>query len=184
MATTHRSTISERSHHTAASRQRGVQRSTPKSLKSRTASTAVALLALLLVVRFLPPGARSAHANTQPPYVAAVAGDLKISDLQFGSAADGGTLYLDGLVSNSGKGTVTGAMAEVEFYDASGKLLASVQQPMVGMARGGVDLVRNEFVRNPVTPGEIRFFRVAVEHVPADWNHEVPELKIVAVTPR
>jgi len=52
------------------------------------------------------------------------------------------------------------------------------------MAHGGTDLIRDEFARNPISPNEVRFFRVAVEQVPANWNHEVPALKIVAVSGR
>jgi hypothetical protein len=69
----------------------------------------------------------------------------------------------------------------VRFHDAQGNLVASVQKPMVGMSRGGVDVIPNEFARNPIQPNEMRFFRLAVEQVPPAWNHEIPELNIVQV---
>ena len=46
------------------------------------------------------------------------------------------------------------------------------------MAHEGTDIVGNEFARNPIGPNEMRFFRVAVENVPPNWNHEIPDLKI------
>ena len=79
---------------------------------------------------------------------------------------------------------MSAATAEVDFYDAHGATVASVQKPLVGMAHGGTDLIRDEFDRNPIGSKEMRFFRIAVENVPPTWNHEVPELKLVAVTAR
>jgi hypothetical protein len=99
-------------------------------------------------------------------------------------AIAGEALYLDGVAKNTGAGSVTAATVEVRFHDGQGKVVSSVQKPMVGMAHGGTDLVRNEFARNPIQPNEMRFFRVAVEQVPPTWNHEVPELKIVEVKAR
>ena len=88
---------------------------------------------------------------------------------------------MDGVVKNAGNVSVTAATAEVDFHDAQGKVVSSVQKPIVGMSHGGTDLVGNEFARNPIQPNEMRFFRVAVEQVPPTWNHEIPELKIVEV---
>lgn len=110
--------------------------------------------------------------------------DLQFSDVQLSKAPGGEALYLDGLVTNMGKAAVRGAIAEVDFLDARGQIVASEQKPLVGMAHGGTDLVQNEFSRNPIASREMRFFRVAVEQVPPAWNHEVPSLKIVAVDAR
>jgi hypothetical protein len=148
------------------------------------ASTAIALVVLALVLRFLPRGARNAQAHASTPTVAAAPSDLQFSNLQISSAPGGEPLYVDGLVTNAGRATLTGATAEVDFRDSQGNLVASVEKPLVGMAHGGTDLVRNEFARNPITPQEMRFFRVAVEKVPAAWNHEIPALRIVAVNSR
>jgi hypothetical protein len=107
--------------------------------------------------------------------------DLHLSGVQISRAPDGTALYLDGIVMNDGNARVTGASAEIGFHDAQGHLIATVQKPLVGMAHGGTDLVRNEFARNPIPPKEMRFFRIAVEEVPPAWNHEPPQLTIVAV---
>jgi len=147
-------------------------------------STVIALMVLVLVLRYLPPGSRDAQAHVKPTAVQAAATDLHYSDVLMSKAPSGEALYLDGLVTNTGKAAVTGATAEVQFVDAQGQVIASVQKPLVGMAHGGTDLIRDEFARNPISPNEVRFFRVAVEQVPANWNHEVPALKIVAVSGR
>jgi len=144
--------------------------------------TTVAALALLVVVlKFLPPVSKNARVHAAPAAVPAAPTDLRVSDVQISEAPAGEALYLDGLVTNDGDSWVTGATAEVGFHDAQGKLVAIVQKPLAGMSHGGTDLIRNEFARNPIKPNEMRFFRIAVEEVPPSWNHEVPELKIVAI---
>ncbi len=184
MATNPRNTLSERAGPSLVSSRRRMKLRKSGSVKGRLVSTAVALMVLALVLRFLPPGTRNAQAHETRVTVSAVPGDLQFSDVQFSQAPGGEALYLDGLVTNTGKAAVSGATAEVDFRDAQGRVVASVQEPLVGMAHGGTDLVHNEFSRNPILAKEMRFFRVAVEQVPAAWNHEVPALKIVAVTVR
>ena len=184
MATNPRSTISERTGPTLVASSRRVTQRKSSSLQRRLISTVVALMVLVLVLRYLPPGARDAQAHVKPAAVQAVATDLQYSDLVMSKTVGGEVLYLDGLVTNTGKATVTGATVEVQFLNAQGQVVASVQKPLVGMAHGGTDLIRGEFARNPISPNEVRFFRVAVEQVPPNWNHEVPALKIVAVSGR
>lgn len=147
-------------------------------------STAIALVVLVLVVRYLPRGARNAQADAAPTAVRSAPSDLRFSNVQISQAVGGEALYLDGLITNDGKARITGVTAEVDFHDARGQLVASVQKPLAGMSHGGTDLVRNEFARNPIQPSEMRFFRIAVEQVPPTWNHEVPELKVVEVKAR
>ena len=169
-----------------------VRQNKPISMKGRLISTAIALVALVLVLRYLPPGVRNAQAQEQAAARAmllkaahaAPPQDLRYSDLVMSNAPGGEAFYLDGLVRNTGNGTVIDATAEVQFLDAQGRVIASVQKPLVGMARGGTDIIPNEFARNPITPNEVRFFRVVVEQQPPNWNHEVPKLKMVAVTVR
>jgi hypothetical protein len=144
-------------------------------------STVLALIALVLVVRFLPPSGRVAQATAPAAHVAAAPTDLTLGEMQLNRPSGSEIVYLDGMITNSGKGVISGATAQVDFLDASGKLVASTEEPLVGMAQGGVGVVGNEFARHPVLPGEARFFRVAVKNAPPLWNHEVPHLKIVTV---
>jgi hypothetical protein len=183
MATNPRATISERGPMTVVSPGSRAKQRQSKSLNRRVISTCVALVALALVVRYLPSGTRNAQARTtQPPVAVQVAPtDLHFSGVQMSEAPGGEVLYLDGLVTNEGSARVIGATAQLDFSDAHGAVVASVQKPLVGMAHGGTDLIKNEFARNPIGPSEMRFFRVAVENVPPTWNHEVPQLKVVEV---
>jgi hypothetical protein len=188
MATNPRTTISERAQLTVLSPGRRTQQGQSNPLKRRLLSTGFALVVLALVLRYLPSQTRNAQARaTQPPVVVQAAPeDLHFSGVQIseGSVSNVDYVYVDGLITNDGKARVGGATAQVDFYDRTGVMVASVQKPLVGMAHGGTDLVKNEFARNPIGPNEMRFFRIAVDNVPPTWNHEVPRLKIVTVTAR
>jgi hypothetical protein len=184
LATNPRTTISERAQLRVVNPGRRIKQRRSSSLKSRLVSTAIALAVLALLLRYLPSETRKAQARTSPRVVQEAPADLHFSGVQINRAPGGDALYVDGMVTNAGKGRVSAATAQVDFYDGRGTLVASVQSPLVGVARGGTDLVGNEFVRNPIGPGEMRFFRVAVQNVPPDWNHEPPALKPVAVTAR
>ena len=183
MATNPRTTISERAELTMLSSDRRIKQKQADPLKRRLLSTGIALVVLALVLRYLPSQTRDAQARTTQPPVAlqAVPDDLHVSGLQMSEAPGGEALFVDGLVTNDGKARVSAATAEMAFYDSQGTVVASVQKPLVGMAHGGTDLIKNEFARNPIGASEMRFFRIAVENVPPAWNHEVPQLKLVDV---
>jgi len=149
----------------------------------RILTTVAALLLLIVVLKFLPPVARHSDVQAGRKTIPALASDLHLSSVQISRATDGRAVYLDGLVTNAGNGRVSHASANVGFHNAQGKLIASVQEPLVGIEHGGTDLIENEFAQNPIKPKEMRFFRVAlaVEEIPPTWNQEVPDLTIVEV---
>ena len=184
MVTNPRSPISDRTNLVLVPIDRKKTTKASRALFGRIVSTIVALLLLAVVLRYLPPGPRTAQAQAGSVPVEALTDDLQLGSLQMSQAIAGEALYLDGVAKNTGAASVTGATVEVSFHDAQGKVVSSVQKPIVGMAHGGTDLVRNEFSRNPIQPNEMRFFRVAVEQVPPTWNHELPELKLVEVKAR
>jgi len=185
MATNPRTTISERAQLTVMSPgRRGKQRQS-NPLKRRLLSTAIALVVLALVLRYLPSQTRNAQARTTQPVVT---GQVDSSELHFsgiqlsqGAVLNVDYVYVDGIITNDGKGRVREATAQVDFYDGHGAMVASIQKPLVGISHGGTELVKNEFARNPIGPSEMRFFRIAVENVPPTWNHEIPQLKVVEV---
>jgi len=153
-------------------------------LMRRFLTTLAALVLLIVVLRFLPPMSKHSDVQASRGTVPAALSDLHLSGVQISRAPDGTALYFDGIVTNAGNSRVTGATAELGFRDAQGRLVATLQKPLVGMSHGGTDLVRNEFAKNPIMPKEMRFFRIAVEDVPPTWNHELPQLTIVDVKAR
>ncbi|MGA9565909.1 MAG: FxLYD domain-containing protein [Candidatus Korobacteraceae bacterium] len=187
MASTSRGPVGERADLTLVSNRRRPKLQQSNLLGRRFLWTVVALVALGVVLRYLP--VRSSKASTLRPTAGTATptpADLRLSGVQISRPPGGGALYVDGLVTNAGSARITGATAEVQFHDAQGNLIASVQKPMVGIAHGGTDLIANEMARNPIKPNEMRFFRVAVEveDVPPGWNHEIPELIVVDIKAR
>lgn len=181
MVTNPRSTISEPPELELVRNERTKKPKSPKKLTARIISTLLALLALAVVWRYLPPASRNAQVQAEQTPVTETPEDLQLSSLQISLTPANEALYIDGVVTNAGHGSVIGATMQVDFLDAQGNIVSSIQKPMVGIAHGGTDLIRNEFARNPVQPNEMRFFRVAVDEIPPAWNHEVPVLKVVAV---
>ena len=181
MVTNLRSPISDRSNLTPVRKVGSKTLRTPRTLTGMVVSTLLALVVLVAVLRYLPARSTTALAQSGAVPVEAISGDLQFGSLQMSHDFAGEALYLDGVVKNTGILPVTGATVEVDFHDAQGKVVSSVQKPIVGMAHEGTDLVGNEFARNPIQPNEMRFFRVAIEQAPPGWNQEVPELKVVTV---
>lgn len=187
MATHPQSTVSERPEFSVVEgggRRAKARRSS--SMKARLISTAIALLVLALMFRFLPTEKRNARASE--PAATTWHGNpegVHLTSVQMSQTVGGEALYLDGRVTNDGSGRITEATAEVAFLDAHGEQVAVLQKPLAGLSQGGIGVVSDEFSNNPLGPREMRFFRIAIrpdiDNVPATWNHEVPELKIVAV---
>lgn len=184
MATHPRTTVSEPTRLEVVPARRKNRQRRPPTTKGRIISTAFALIVLALVLRYLPPSPRNAQASepVHPVAAAAVAPtDVRLNDVQVSGPPGGGAVYLDGMVANDGKVPVSEVEVQVDFHDAHGTLVASLQKPIAGVAAGGVDLLRKEFARNPIEPGQMRFFRVEVQPVPEGWNHELPAMKVVTV---
>jgi|HubBroStandDraft_4_1064222.scaffolds.fasta_scaffold01527_7 hypothetical protein len=181
MVTNPRSTISQPPDLAVVRPERVKKPKRSKKLTARIVSTLLALVVLAIVLRYLPPASRNAQAQAERTPVTEAPEELQLSSLQISLTPANEALYIDGVVTNTGHGSIIGATMQVDFLDAQGKLVSSIQKPMVGIAHGGTDLIRNEFARNPVQPNEMRFFRVAVEQIPPTWNHEVPILKVIAV---
>ena len=182
MATNPQSTVSDRTDLTPIRNDRRKQQDQSTTLVRRVILTFLALVALALVLRFTTTSSRTAQARTSRPETLAIPDELRLGSVQMSKAIAGGTLYLDGVVTNTGQDSITGATFEVNFHDAQGKVVASVQKPIAGIGHGGTELVPDEFARNPIRPNEMRFFRVAVVQAPSGWNYQVPDMQVVNVT--
>ena len=184
MVTNPRSPIGERPDIALVRNERPKRSKSSKNLTARVVSTLLALVVLAIVLRYLPSASRSARVQASQRPVIESPEELQLSSLQISLTPANEELDIDGVVTNTGHGTVTGATMQVDFLDTQGKVVSSIQKPMVGIAHGGTDLIRNEFSRNPIQANEMRFFRVAIDEIPPTWNHEVPVLKVVAVKAR
>jgi hypothetical protein len=122
------------------------------------------------------PPPTAAQAPVQP-----VSNELQFSNLQMTMAPTGGAMTLDGRVMNTGNRPIIGATALLSFRNPGGAVLESISEPLMGMAKKGQDLVRDDLANDPLKPNDARPFRVTVSRIPVGWNHAMPEMKVTTV---
>lgn len=143
----------------------------------------VALALLAAVVYFMPrnpknrPPAAAAQVPAQP-----VPGELQLQGMQLIDGPDDSSVYLDGNITNTGPHAITGIMADVKLRDAQNKVILDVQRPLQGMAMKDHSLVADPLAQDPIKPNDTRPIRLALNNVPREWNHNLPQVQIMTVT--
>src|SRR5665811_984081 len=115
MATNPRSTVSDRTDLPLMRNDRTKQPAQSTTLVRRVILTVLALVALALVLRFTTPTSRTAQARTSRPETQASPDELHLGSVQMSKAVAGETLYLDGVITNTGQDSITGATFAVNF---------------------------------------------------------------------
>lgn len=116
---------------------------------------------------------------------ASYSSNLQISDLHMSTAKNfvGSEItYLEGTIANTGSSALTGAQVLCVFRDSLGQV---VDSPVVPVQIEALTLGQNEFVplsTSPLMPNQKRPFRLTFEHVSADWNMGIPEIRVVNAT--
>ena len=148
---------------------------------------AVALLLAVVGAVFLvsgrnrAPAPAAAEVTPLHPYAA----QLHFSELKMSTAQNfvGATVtYLEGKVANTGDNTVSGATVESIFRNSLGELVQKEAQPLMYIRTRKPYTDTSDLRSNPLKPGESREFRLTFDHVSADWNRELPELRVIAVS--
>lgn len=142
---------------------------------------AVVVGILLLVGRSHPAAAHTVLPDA--PY----AGSLNLSSLVMSestSLSGGKSTYLDGMVRNTGASTVTAATVQVLFANSEG-LPPQVETLPLAVIRTREPYVDTQPLNAaPLAPGEAREFRLIFENIGANWNQQLPEVHVVAVSLR
>lgn len=83
-------------------------------------------------------------------------------------------IYLDGVLTNHGSRRILALELTVEFLDLQQQVVLRETARPVGSARAG---------QRPTAlgPSERRPFRLAFEHLPADWNRGRPRIRITGL---
>lgn len=120
-------------------------------------------------------------ATPPPAYVA----NVKISDLKTNAAENfvGATVnYVDGIVTNAGDKTLTHAKVRVTFKDSLGQITQVEEIPLriLGKSAGYEDAI--DLSSAPLPPGGSTPFRLTIEHISAEWNHEYPTVEVIDVS--
>jgi len=147
----------------------------------------VVLLAAVVGAAFLVSRPTTAPAPSAPevtplhPYAA----KLPLTDPKMSTAQNfvGGTVtYLEGNVADSGDKTVSAATVESIFRNSLGEMVQRESQPLMYIHARKPYVDTSDLHANPLKPGETREFRLTFDHISADWNRELPELRVTAVS--
>jgi hypothetical protein len=105
--------------------------------------------------------------------------DAKISQAQ--NFVGGVVTYLDGTVNNTGDKTVTAAEVEAVFKNSLGQIVQQETQPLKLLRRTGPYPEALDLSITPLAPHQQAEFRLIFEHISADWDQQVPALRMVSV---
>lgn len=142
----------------------------------------VAAVILIALIFWLP---RIPHTGSMPTGASVpaqpTASQIQLSGFRMTAAPAGAAFYLDGMLSNNGNTDVTGVQAQVNFLGSNGQVVGSETRPL-GELSERTDLKSEDLVQNPVKPSASRPVRIYVDHPPANWNKQMPELSVTTVT--
>jgi len=148
------------------------------------ASWGVAALVVVLLVGGLIVATHrkpEAPANTlQPP--AAYASSLPLSQLAMSestSLSGGKSTFVDGHIKNTGDQTVNGVTVQVLFANDEA-MPPQVETLPLALIRTHEPYVDTQPVSvAPLKPGDDREFRLIFESIPANWNTQMPEVRVI-----
>ncbi|HXZ80551.1 MAG TPA: hypothetical protein VEG30_11515 [Terriglobales bacterium] len=142
---------------------------------------AVLLIIVGAVFFFSRKPAQSSGPVPEAPYAAT----LQVSDLKLSQAHNfvGAIVtYLEGKIANLGGKSVVDATVEVVFRNSLGEVVQREAQPLRLLRErpGYNDTI--PLSDEPLTPNANREFRLTFEHISADWNQGIPEIRFIKIT--
>ena len=148
----------------------------------------VAGLAVLVVVVILVlAGRHKAATPTTIQPVAAYAANLPVTQLAMSestSLSGGKSTFIDGHIQNTGSQTVSGITAQVIFRNEE------AMPPQIDTLPLSLIRTREPYIDTqpvsaaPLKQGDERDFRLIFESIPANWNQQMPEIRIIQVQTR
>jgi hypothetical protein len=131
------------------------------------------------------------HANPDSPAAGTgmapadpYAASLPISGLQMSEAdsfSGAKVTYIDGQITNTGNRTLTAITVQVGFHSDVGQYAQRLAVPLslIRTRQPYVDI--QPVSAAPIEPGQQRDFRLIFDAVPADWNQQYPEVRVISV---
>jgi hypothetical protein len=145
----------------------------------------VAGLAVLvvLVVLLLTGKHKAAGPPTIQP-LAAYAANLPLSQLAMSestSLSGGKSTFIDGHIKNTGPQTVSGVTVQVLFRNDEA-MPPQIETMPLSLIRTREPYVDTQPVSAaPLKPGDEQDFRLIFESLPANWNLQMPEIRVIQV---
>jgi hypothetical protein len=115
------------------------------------------------------------------------ASKLSISGIQMSEATSfsgAKVTYIDGQIANTGDRTLTGITVQVGFHNDVGQFAQRLSLPLNFIRTRQPYVDTQPVSAAPIEPGQSRDFRLIFDTVPADWNMQVPEIRVISVRSR
>jgi hypothetical protein len=141
---------------------------------------AAMVIVAVAVIVFVSRSGSTANPNQPSPYAAS----LHVDNLHMATAENfvgGSVTYIQGRIANSGAKKVTGATVQVVFKNSLGEIAQKETLPMMVLLPNTPYVDYGPMDRAPLGPGQARDFRLTLEHVTADWDGQMPTVKVVSV---
>jgi hypothetical protein len=142
-----------------------------------------AALILGAIVYFMPrapkasPTPTAAEVPQQP-----VPGQVQLTNVKMTMEPIGNSMNVDAMAQNAGNQTIFGLQALVKFHGQDGSIADSVNLPVEALTAQSGGRVDEALSKAPMKPNDTRPIRIAINHVPPNWNHQMPEIQISAVS--
>jgi hypothetical protein len=145
---------------------------------------AAGLAVLVVVIVLVLAGKHKANApNTVQP-LAAYAASLPLSQLAMSestSLSGGKSTFVDGHIQNTGAQTVSGITVQVLFRNEEA-MPPQIDTVPLSLVRTREPYIDTQSVASaPLKPGDERDFRLIFESIPANWNSQMPEIRVIQV---
>lgn len=114
------------------------------------------------------------------PYLA----KLELSNLHMETAenfAGSSVTYIEGSIKNTGDKKITSARAQVVFKNSLGEISQKEPLPILVQLPNTPYLDYGTIERAPLASGQARNFRLTLEHVTADWDGQIPAVRVISV---
>jgi hypothetical protein len=142
------------------------------------------LVVLVVVVVLVLAGRHKAITPSTIQPVAAYAAGLPLSQLAMSestSLSGGKSTFIDGHIKNTGSQTVSGVTVQVVFRNDEA-MPPQIDTVPLSLIRTREPYIDTQSVRaDPLKPGDERDFRLIFESIPANWNTQMPEVRVIQV---
>jgi hypothetical protein len=109
---------------------------------------------------------------------------LKVSDLHMSTAQNfvgSSVTYIEGKIVNGSDRKLTAARVEVVFKNAIGETVQKETLAVTVLLQSVPYVDYGPIDRAPLAAGQTRDFRLTLEHVSADWDGQLPQVKVVSI---
>src|SRR5258707_13418717 len=97
------------------------------------------------------------------------------------SLSGGKSTFIDGHIQNSGAQTVSGITVQVLFRNEEA-MPPQIDTVPLSLVRTREPYIDTQSVASaPLKPGDERDFRLIFESIPANWNSQMPEIRVIQV---